>query len=96
MPAAHTNRRGGQPTRGCWEGSSQLHTSWPWGGGGTWNPQEPPEAGLGAPGGQKQGGGGERRLPCGRGPGCGPHPRESGQAPAGANGCAPSSRLGRH
>lgn len=37
-----------------------------------------------------------RSLHCGWGPGCSPRPHESGQAQAGANGCAPSSRLGRH
>lgn len=59
----------------------------------SWYPQEPPGTGLGYPGSQREE---ERSLPCGRGPGCSPRPHESGQAQEGANGCAPSSRLGQH
>lgn len=100
VPAAHTNRRGGQPTRGsAGRAAGEAPRS-------CTQPGPGVVAARGTHGNRrKQGwgdqaarsrGGGARRLPCGRGPGCGPHPRECGQAPVGANGCAPSSRLGRH
>ena len=76
---------GGQPTRGS--AGAGLHRCCSWAGGGTGHPEDPLEAELGD---QVAGGRGRDAHPAA------PHPRESGQAQAGADGPALSGRLGRH